>query len=503
MRASLYQKIFIWFALNLVLMGLILLLIGFWLLFGTSDGLFSPQIFRQSINTTIRLVAANLQYKPVYQWGDALRSSSQEYGLAFCYQLLDEDEVHYRGDDIPAPVLKAARRIPKPPYSLCPDPLDENLNDLRPTLDMEAGIPPSQRVVFLRAGNPATYWFGCPIFVADDQRRLHYVLLAASSPSLTGNGQFFNVTGVVTLMLTVLGLSFLWWWPFVHHISRPLKAMTETAERIAAGDYGAQPETGTAQALPLTRRDEIGRLAQGINFMAEQVKRQMRGQRRFIRYIAHELGSPLARAKLGLAVLESRLDGDARARVGEISSEMDQLSSLVEDVLTYLRAEAAPNPPACSAVALCPLLHYLAAREAPNSTVHILVDEALEVWADADCLRRALTNVLRNAVHYAGDCGPIVIEARRQGKQVLVDICDSGPGVTEEDLTHIMEPFYRGEKATAGHPGGSGLGLSIVKHCVEDCKGSVTCQNMSPSGFVVSMIFQAPAGRLGAQSGSR
>lgn len=493
MRLNLYQKIFIWFALNLALLGLIVLLVSCWVLFGNSEGLLTPQVFSQNINTTIRLVASNLQYKPVCQWPEILKAGTQEYGLDFRFQIFDAPNCPSIGDDIPSRVLQAARRIPKPPYSLCPVEQEGDENETALSLEMAAGVPPAQLVIFMRAGEPPRYWFGCPIFVADDQRLTYSVLLTASSDSITGNGQFFNITGAAILMLGVLGLSCLWWWPFVRHISRPLKALTETTERIVVGDYSPQPQRSSAEGaiVPPGRGDEIGRLAQAISIMAEQVKRQVKGQRRFIRYIAHEMGSPLGRVKFGLAVLESRLDGDARHRVEELTKEMEQLTGLVEDVLGYLRDEAAPNPSVCKAVLLYPILRYVVEREAHGAQVEILVDKKLEVWADKDCLRRALANVLRNAVRYAGRCGPIVIKASYRERQVFLDVCDSGPGVKDAELVHLMEPFFRGDDAAAEHPGGSGLGLSIVKHCVEDCKGTVSCRNRSPDGFEVNMVFHA------------
>jgi two-component system sensor histidine kinase CpxA len=360
------------------------------------------------------------------------------------------------------------------------------------TVEMEAGIPPPQRVIYLRAGEPLRYWFGRTIFVADEDKNLHYVLLAAASSSLSGNGQFFSVEGPLWVLAVVLGISVLWWWPFVRHITRPLKAMTEAAERIAAGDYaglGDEKSPGCVVAAP-GRRDEIGRLSQAVSTMAEQVRRQMLGQRRFIRHIAHELGSPLARIKLGLAVLDSRLEGDARDRINQVSAEVEQLSVLVGDVLTFLRAESAPQPPEPRAVPLCQLLGYVVEREVQDKDVQVFVDGELAAWADVDCLRRAVANVVRNAVRYTGPDGRIVIEARRAGSQVVLEVSDNGPGVEEHELPHLMEPFYRGSTA-ASHPGGSGLGLSIVKHCVEACGGSVTCQNMKPAGFAVSMRFPA------------
>ena len=126
----------------------------------------------------------------------------------------------------------------------------------------------------------------------------------------------------------------------------------------------------------------------------------------------------------------------------------------------------------------------------PGGYVRLSVDEGLKVWADASCLGRALANVVRNAVRYAGEDGPIAIAARPQGDRVCVEIRDSGPGVPAEEMEHITEPFFRGEQAKK-YPGGSGLGMSIVKHCVEACGGELHYYNQYPKGFTVSITLKA------------
>ena len=88
--------------------------------------------------------------------------------------------------------------------------------------------------------------------------------------------------------------------------------------------------------------------------------------------------------------------------------------------------------------------------------------------------------MVRNAVRYAGEDGPIAIAARPQGDRVCVEIRDSGPGVPAEEMEHITEPFFRGEQAKK-YPGGSGLGMSIVKHCVEACGGELHYYNQYPN----------------------
>ena len=181
----------------------------------------------------------------------------------------------------------------------------------------------------------------------------------------------------MALLLSGLGLSFLWWWPFVRHLTKPIILMTKVTERIAAGDYSSLSDDSpiSLKAVGEGRGDQIGCLAKATGIMAEKVKQQVHGQRRFIRHIAHELDSPLARIKLGLAVLDSRVDEKNQQRVQEISDEVEQLSLLVEDVLSFMRSEAIPESPAREAVSLAPLLQYVTRREARDRDVRLSVDE--------------------------------------------------------------------------------------------------------------------------------
>ena len=491
MCVGLYQKFFTWAMLNLVLLGVITaLFIGGVLLF--NNNLYSPMLFNGSIASTFRMTSVELQYKPESQWASVLEECGRECGLHFGILILDDMDPPLAAGGLPPKVVEAARTIPRPPYSLCAEPDSGAFSTITPAVELEAGILPQQYVIFMRDGDPAQYWYARTILVSNDEGVVRYVLLAASSPSITGNGHFFELRLAVALLLSGLGLSFLWWWPFVRHLTKPIILMTKVTERIAAGDYSSLSDDSpiSLKAVGEGRGDQIGCLAKATGIMAEKVKQQVHGQRRFIRHIAHELDSPLARIKLGLAVLDSRVDEKNQQRVQEISDEVEQLSLLVEDVLSFMRSEAIPESPAREAVSLAPLLQYVTRREARDRDVRLSVDEGLKVWADASCLGRALANVVRNAVRYAGEDGPIAIAARPQGDRVCVEIRDSGPGVPAEEMEHITEPFFRGEQAKK-YPGGSGLGMSIVKHCVEACGGELHYYNQYPKGFTVSITLKA------------
>ena len=494
MTYSLYSKIALWLVLNLVLLAVLGFGIGWYVLLG--NGLVPAHFFSSNIENSFRLVSVNLQYRSVFTWQKLLKQYDRGEALRFHLRTLETGVLY--DDCIPEKVIQAAMAIPKSSFTLCPDPDMQLWDSLRGGFfdtqqrNMEAGLPPIPPAIFVRTHSPARYWYGRVLYIPDKNHQLHYVLLALETDSFYGYGLFFEFRGVLLVILAVLGVSCLWWWPFVRHLTKPIILMTKVTERIAAGDYSSLSDDSpiSLKAVGEGRGDQIGCLAKATGIMAEKVKQQVHGQRRFIRHIAHELDSPLARIKLGLAVLDSRVDEKNQQRVQEISDEVEQLSLLVEDVLSFMRSEAIPESPAREAVSLAPLLQYVTRREARDRDVRLSVDEGLKVWADASCLGRALANVVRNAVRYAGEDGPIAIAARPQGDRVCVEIRDSGPGVPAEEMEHITDPFFRGEQAKK-YPGGSGLGMSIVKHCVEACGGELHYYNQYPKGFTVSITLKA------------
>lgn len=481
-RIGLYQKFFTWAVLNLVLLSVTLLAgIGIVLLF-TPSSLFPPSLFNGRVESTMRMAAQELQYLPITQWPERLERSSRELGIQLSLVTLDA-LTPTRIGSVPEKMQTAARSMPAAPYALCPEPGQMPAVSVTASVALEAGIIPQQYAVFIYEDD--LFWYGRTILVSDDEERVRYAFITASSPSLTGHGQFFNLGWPLALLAAGLGLSFLWWWPFVRHLNVPIIHLTRMTERLAAGDYSPLDATGTLCGSE--RSDQIGSLARSTRAMGEKVRQQVHGQRRFIRHIAHELDSPLARIKLGLAVLSNRVSDENRGRVDEISEDVEQLSILVEDVLSFMRSEAVPENPVCEPVSVAPLLDYVLRSEARNADVRVrfvsesgfeadFVDPALRVKADASCLGRALANVLRNAVRYAGADGPIKIAVNHTGSMVRFTVCDDGPGVNAYDLEHITEPFYRGVLSSR-YPGGSGLGMAIVKHGVNACHGTISYRN--------------------------
>jgi two-component system sensor histidine kinase CpxA len=107
--------------------------------------------------------------------------------------------------------------------------------------------------------------------------------------------------------------------------------------------------------------------------------------------------------------------------------------------------------------------------------------------AHPDYLFRSLANVVRNAIRYAADCGPIEICAEQKHGVVSITVADNGPGIPEAELEEVFKPFYRPELARQRETGGVGLGLAIVRTCIEACGGTVGCRNRSPKGLIVEI----------------
>jgi len=278
-------------------------------------------------------------------------------------------------------------------------------------------------------------------------------------------------------------VSVLFWLPLVRGITHSISQMTRATEQIAEGRFESRVAT--------RRRDELGRLGQAINQMASRLSGFMTGQRRFLGDIAHELCSPIARIQMALGILEQRADEKQRAYVDDLREEIQEMSSLVNELLSFSKASLGPTAIKLQPVALRAIVEKAVHRESVDgSQVQLEMANALSVLADPELLLRSLCNLIRNAIRYAGHAGPIIVSARAKDGQVIISVADFGPGVPESSLERLFDPFYRLEPSRDRETGGVGLGLAIVKTCIESCQGTVRCRNLQPTGLEVLITLR-------------
>jgi two-component system sensor histidine kinase CpxA len=329
------------------------------------------------------------------------------------------------------------------------------------------------------------YWIGVrtPILERGARPGPTMILLLAI-PSLGTGGLLLDYTPWLWIGAGLFVCSVLFWVPLVRGITRSIKQMTGAAGEMARGQFDARVDS--------RRRDELGQLGESLNHMAGRLGEYLTGQKRFLGDIAHELCSPLARMEMALGVLEQQSGEKQQAYVNDVREEVRHMSSLVNELLSFSKAGLRPKEIALSPVPLAALCHRVAVREASGKQdITVDVDPGLSVLAEPELLARAIGNVIRNSVRYAGSAGPITLGAVAKGETVQLAISDSGPGVPEGVLHRLFDPFFRPEDARTREGGGTGLGLAIVKTCVEACGGSVAVQNRKGGGLRVDITLRA------------
>ena len=373
--------------------------------------------------------------------------------------------------------------------------------------DGPSGVRGTKPLFLIKSRSPKTYWLGARVQIGDRQENRRRQppprgperrppeggprgdhppdILLASTRRLAGNDLLPDLRPWYAAGFGAVGLSVLFWTPFVRRITRSLREMRDTTREVAAGHFSTR--------APEDRNDEIGQLGHSINRMSAKLEGYVNGQRRFLGDVAHELCSPIARMQMGLGVLEQRATSDMKSRVEDVRDELDQMSEIVDELLSFSKASLRPEAIKLEAVALGPLINDIAKRETGKLGAQFGIEESsgLRVLADKSLLGRALGNLVRNAVRYAGEGGPIGIDAEPiGGGKIEIRVSDSGPGVPDKALEHIFEPFYRPDAARTPGSGGAGLGLAIVKTCIDACGGTVRAENTHP-GFEVTLTLEA------------
>jgi two-component system sensor histidine kinase CpxA len=305
-------------------------------------------------------------------------------------------------------------------------------------------------------------------------------VLLLRADSIFNRSLFFDWRRLLWVGAALIAAALMCWLPFVRGLTQSIRQMDLATEQIAQGRFD-QHVTGN-------RRDELGHLGRQINQMAGRLEGFVKHQKRFLGDIAHELCAPIARIQFALGILEQRVDQPQQAHVIVLRDEIQEMSGLVNELLMFSKAGMQPGETPLKTLEIAPLIQRAISHQLPGSgTIQVADVPPLTVIANEPYLVRAISNLLRNALRYAGEAGPVRIEARQQDGRVLVTVADSGPGLPEESLEEVFAPFYRVEASRTPGQGGAGLGLAIVKSCIEACRGTVSCRNRKPSGLEVTI----------------
>jgi two-component system sensor histidine kinase RstB len=222
--------------------------------------------------------------------------------------------------------------------------------------------------------------------------------------------------------------------------------------------------------------------------MADKVQGLLERQQELIQAVSHELRTPTARIRFGLEMLASdQTEQGRQRRIEAIDEDLVELDQLVEELLLYIRSgedalelKREEVEPAAEIAALVERLQEL--RSDVEVQIQTRQGDRRAVQADRRFFRRALSNLLSNALKHARGRVVVQIEDAPDGEAVLIGVRDDGPGVPEEQRQRIFEPFARLDASRSRESGGAGLGLAIVERIVRSHGGEITVGEAEEGG---------------------
>ncbi len=267
-------------------------------------------------------------------------------------------------------------------------------------------------------------------------------------------------------------------------LMRPVGALSAGIDRMSRGDY--------TTPVHVRGRGEMADLAAAFNDMCDKVRSLDETRSQFVANASHELKTPLATMKILVESLlyEDDMEPETRKEfLNDINREIDRLSRVVGDLLTLARIDSRKLTLNRERISFAEVaeesmksLRPLAERHRLSMTFE--AGDPCVMEADGERLRQVCYNLVSNAVKYTPDGGSIRVMIRREGRDAVLQVSDTGIGIAEADLPHVFDRFYRADKARArmGESGGTGLGLSIVRQIVRLHAGTVTVKSAPGEG---------------------
>lgn len=275
------------------------------------------------------------------------------------------------------------------------------------------------------------------------------------------------------------------------YLTAPISRLRQATQKLAKGDL-----TQRVSASMGKRKDEIVELANDFDYMAEQLQDLIESQKQLLRDASHELRSPLARLQVALGLAQQRGGNEISAELERIERETERLNELIGQLLSLARLETATIEIEREPIELDVLLEQIvddAAYEAQacNRDVKIIHNQPVTIQGNRVLLSSAIENVVRNAIRYTDEGSSVELSLQKDSENpdlISIKIRDHGPGIPEDMLTSIFEPFVRVGEARDRQTGGHGLGLAIAQRAINLHGGEISACNEDEHG--VSILIQ-------------
>ena len=301
--------------------------------------------------------------------------------------------------------------------------------------------------------------------------------------------------GALLVVLLMVTLFCLW---LAHHIVAPIQGIQSAARKVATGDLSVRAPVEISK-----RHDELAFLAVDFDAMVERISALVRSQKDLLSTVSHELRSPLTRINMSLALLRKQSPTESDDLLHRMERDVEQVDVLMGQLLTLSRLEAGLSSDEREKVDLSQLVQEVVADgdfEARSCGKSVRLEAAGDIFienADQQALRSACENIIRNAIRFAPSGTEVEVtlkaENRNDFRQAVLSVHDYGPGVPEEALQQIFQPFFRVEAPPGPRRNhGTGLGLAIALEAIRQHRGAITASNTRP-GLEVEIMLPTSA----------
>lgn len=279
-------------------------------------------------------------------------------------------------------------------------------------------------------------------------------------------------------------------WVVTRRALAPIEKITEAAYRI-----GVNNDLTERIAIDFQSNDEVTRLGRAFNSMLDRVEKSFKAQKQFIADSSHELRTPLTVIRGNLDLLKRNPDPQNQTEsLRAIEREVGRTQRLVEDLLLLAQADARQSvemlPLQLDTLVLDIYMNTRVLADARHQNFKLGSFEPVTIEGDAERLKRAILNIVDNAIKYTPEEGTITVALYKGKKWARVVVTDNGAGIAERDQPLIFDRFYRVDKARSRTTGSTGLGLAIVKHIVEAHGGRITLESEVGKGSTFTIWLQ-------------
>ncbi|MBD2848431.1 HAMP domain-containing histidine kinase [Paenibacillus sp. IB182496] len=310
--------------------------------------------------------------------------------------------------------------------------------------------------------------------------QLYYHTLRVEDPLAQVRFWMREVGDVNFFLILFVPLSILFFLLFTRRYSSYMQELSGGIHRLASGDFNHRVAVRT--------EDELGGIARDLNLAAEQLKQaQERGdfaessKERLVLNLAHDLRTPLTSVLgyLDLMLCEQDLPPQQARHYAEIAyAKSQRLEKLIDELFEITRLNYGNLPLELQRIDLGGLLLQLTEElypvfERARLTARLQAGTPVTVWADGELLARVFENLLQNAIRYGRDGGYVDLECRSEDGEAVVSVVNYGDQIPPQELPHLFEMFFTGDKARTYRDGGTGIGLFIAKQIVERHRGTI------------------------------